>query len=66
MPLHCPFDKHFLAVDPIRSNPSSHLKRRLSGNTVKDPNMEPFTGTAREPQFTAVNVKGIKSLNEYG
>jgi hypothetical protein len=48
--------------EPRRVNPSSQLNVNLFGNTVKDPWREPFRGTARGPQSTAVERRMLKKM----
>ena len=56
-PLQVLFAWHTREIDPRRRNPSSQLNFITFGNTVKEPCSDPFRGTAREPQSTAVNEK---------
>lgn len=54
-PSHVPFEWHDLTGEPLWMNPGSQPKYSLLGYTVRLPDKEPFRGTDRGPQSTAVN-----------
>ena len=62
-PLHVLSGWHVLMVDPLRTNPGSHLKSTLLGNTVEAPEEVPFLGTGKGPQSTAKKKKNDYDLH---
>lgn len=54
-PLHLLSAIHFLERDPIKSNPTSHLKVIVLGKVVSFPSDEPFIGEEKAPQSTATS-----------
>ena len=59
-----PLDWHFRTEEPRRINPGSQLNVILFGYTVRLPDIEPFMGEDRPPQFTATKVKIIPTITK--
>ena len=63
-PCHVPLDWHFRTEEPRRINPGSQLNVTILGYTVRLPDIEPFMGEDRPPQFTARKGKIIPTITE--
>ena len=53
LPSHVPSDWHFRTEEPRRIYPGLQLNVTIFGYTVRLPDIEPFMGDDRPPQFTA-------------
>ena len=62
-PSHVPLDWHFRTEEPRRINPGSQLNETIFGYTVRLPDIEPFMGDDRPPQFTATRSNCNSYLN---
>ena len=65
LPLHLPFDWHFLVCEPIIMKPISQVNDTLFGKVVSRPLEEPFIGTDRGPQSFAIIQACRNSMSEW-